>query len=90
MPFEITIDGAGRLVIPQAVRRRLHLTAGSRLRLTEDGERLRLERAAGNATLAPRGRLLVLVAAEPGEVSDHRALREERAERIAPSRRSRT
>ena len=31
----ITIDGAGRVVIPQAVRRRLGLTAGTELEVDE-------------------------------------------------------
>lgn len=31
----VTIDGAGRVVIPQAVRRRLGLTAGTELEIDE-------------------------------------------------------
>ena len=38
----ITMDGAGRIVLPSDVRRRLNLSAGSRLRLTVVAERIEL------------------------------------------------
>lgn len=40
MVWETTIDGAGRLVVPKGARERLHLTAGARVRLSEEDGRL--------------------------------------------------
>jgi AbrB family looped-hinge helix DNA binding protein len=38
----ITVDSAGRIVLPSAVRRRLNLTAGSRLTLDVVAQRIEL------------------------------------------------
>ena len=38
----ITMDGAGRIVLPSEVRRQLNLSAGSRFRLTVVAERIEL------------------------------------------------
>lgn len=40
MAHEITIDGAGRLVIPKPLRKRLHLGPGARLHASEEDGRL--------------------------------------------------
>ncbi|HSF48784.1 MAG TPA: AbrB/MazE/SpoVT family DNA-binding domain-containing protein [Burkholderiales bacterium] len=42
MESPITIDSAGRIVLPATVRRRLNLRAGSRLRLEVVAERIEL------------------------------------------------
>jgi AbrB family looped-hinge helix DNA binding protein len=42
MTQALTIDSAGRIVLPSAVRRRLNLTAGSRLRLDVVAQRIEL------------------------------------------------
>lgn len=42
MSASVSIDAAGRVVLPAAVRRRLGLTAGSRLRLAIVAERIEL------------------------------------------------
>jgi AbrB family looped-hinge helix DNA binding protein len=76
----ITIDAAGRVVVPKAMRTRLALREGTRLHVREeDGRRLVLEplREEGVAVeveglLVIRGRLL-------GEIPDHR---EQRTQRI--------
>ena len=42
MTHPITIDSAGRIVLPSAVRRQLNLSAGSRLRLDVVSQRIEL------------------------------------------------
>lgn len=42
MDHALTIDSAGRIVLPSAVRRALNLTAGSRLRLDVVAQRIEL------------------------------------------------
>jgi AbrB family looped-hinge helix DNA binding protein len=54
-----TIDRAGRVVIPAAMRVRAGLTAGAVLEITEDERGLRLERVAAGPRLVKVGRRLV-------------------------------
>ena len=64
-----TIDKAGRVVIPAAVRERAGLSAGSELEVTEDELGIRLERVATGPKLVKIGRRLV---ARPTVGRDHR------------------
>jgi AbrB family looped-hinge helix DNA binding protein len=54
-----TIDKAGRVVIPAAIRERAGLTAGAELEITEDDTGIRLERVAPGPRLVKVGRRLV-------------------------------
>jgi AbrB family looped-hinge helix DNA binding protein len=54
-----TIDKAGRVVIPAAVRERAGLSPGSELEVTEDELGIRLERVATGPKLVKIGRRLV-------------------------------
>jgi len=54
-----TIDKAGRLVIPAALRDRAGLTPGAELEITADETGLRLERVAPGPRLVKVGRRLV-------------------------------
>ena len=74
----LTIDSAGRIVLPSEVRRRLNLFAGSRLRLDVVGERIELTpevetdpafgiSATNRMVLRPTGRVLEAVAATRAE-----------------------
>ena len=54
-----TIDKAGRVVIPAAVRERAGLSAGSELEVTEDELGVRLERVAAGPKLVKIGQRLV-------------------------------
>jgi AbrB family looped-hinge helix DNA binding protein len=54
-----TIDKAGRVVIPAAVRERAGLSAGSELEVTEDELGIRLQRVAPGPRLVKIGRRLV-------------------------------
>ena len=54
-----TIDKAGRVVIPAALRERAGLTAGAELEIIEDDGSLRIERVATGPKLVKVGRRLV-------------------------------
>jgi AbrB family looped-hinge helix DNA binding protein len=54
-----TIDKAGRVVIPAALRDRAGLTPGTELRISLDGFGVRLERVAPGPKLVKVGRRLV-------------------------------
>lgn len=65
MKISTTIDGAGRIVVPAPMRRRLNLTQGSRLLLEVVAERIELTpetdvqplvRKAGRLVLKPSGK----------------------------------
>lgn len=64
-----TIDKAGRVVIPAAIRERSGLTPGSELEIVEDELGVRLERVAAGPRLVKIGRRLV---ARPTVGADHR------------------
>ena len=54
-----TIDKAGRVVIPAAIRERAGLTPGAELEIIEDDLGVRLERVAAGPRLVRVGRRLV-------------------------------
>ena len=64
-----TIDKAGRVVIPAAIRERAGLIAGSELEITEDDLGLRLERVSSGPRLVRVGKRLV---ARPTAASEGR------------------
>jgi AbrB family looped-hinge helix DNA binding protein len=79
----ITIDGAGRLVVPKGMRQRLRLRKGSRLWVREeDGARLVLEPVTEDAVPADVDGLLVIRGRLTGPVPDHRHQREARIREI--------
>ena len=63
-----TIDKAGRLVIPVAVRERAGLTPGTELEVTVDEFGIRLERVASGPRLVKVGRRLVARPSVPSNV----------------------
>lgn len=79
----ITIDGAGRVVIPAAVRRRHRLSRGTRLRLEEDGDRLVLEPVTVEAPTEMRDGILIARTCVLATGVDHRTVREGRGDRLA-------
>jgi AbrB family looped-hinge helix DNA binding protein len=64
-----TIDRAGRVVIPAAIRERAGFTAGSELEITEDDLGVRIQRVAIGPRLVKVGRRLV---ARPRVTPDRR------------------
>jgi AbrB family looped-hinge helix DNA binding protein len=69
-----TIDKAGRLVIPKALRERLGLHPGE-VELTPDGSGLRIEAVAGDDHVEESGRLVIPPAGTPVDDELVRALR---------------
>ncbi len=87
MTATVTIDTAGRLVLPKAMRERLHLSAGSKLRADVVADRIELTVTTGEGIkLVRRGKRMVLAGVRPtGDIVDGlRADREERIEHIRP------
>lgn len=78
-----TIDKAGRVVIPAALRDRAGLTAGSELEVTEDEMGIRLQRVAAPPRLVKIGRRVVArpTASDNRPVVDIAALVEEERNR---------
>lgn len=66
-----TIDKAGRVVIPAAVRERAGLVPGAILEVSVDDTGVRLERVAPGPTLVRVGKRLV---ARPSTPADHRPI----------------
>lgn len=62
-----TIDKAGRVVIPAAVRERAGLSPGTELEISTDELGIRLERVAAGPRLVKVGRRLVARPTAPGE-----------------------
>lgn len=84
MSISTTLDRVGRIVLPSEVRRRLNLSAGSRLRLEIVAERIELTPEAGPPpALVRKGKRLVLPPS--GESFDAAAAT--RVERDAQARR---
>ncbi|MCC7460843.1 MAG: AbrB/MazE/SpoVT family DNA-binding domain-containing protein [Gammaproteobacteria bacterium] len=88
MSFPITIDSAGRILLPSAVRRRLNLRPGAKLMLDVVAERIELTPAdsseAGFSTAAS-GRKVLARTGEPFDAAA--AVRGERQVRALPRKR---
>jgi AbrB family looped-hinge helix DNA binding protein len=82
----ITIDGAGRLVVPQAMRARLRLHKGSRLRVRLEQSRIVLEPLAEDGVPVEVDGVLVIRGRLADEIPDHRTLREERISALSGKR----
>lgn len=79
-----TIDKAGRVVIPAAIRERAGMTPGAELEIIEDDLGIRIERVAAGPRLVKVGRRLVArptVAPDSRPVVDIAALIEEERSR---------
>lgn len=83
MEKTITIDAAGRIVIPKPIRDELGLRAGTRLWVREEGRRVVLEPVAEAAVPVDVGGVLVLRGRLAGAVPDHRTVREARIRGLA-------
>lgn len=68
--MKVSIDRAGRLVVPKVLRDQLGLRAGSTLDISEYGGGLFLEPAGGGAHLEHRDGRLVAVPSEDMVVTD--------------------
>jgi AbrB family looped-hinge helix DNA binding protein len=80
-----TIDSAGRIVIPKAIRERAGLYAGARVEVSVDDEGIRIAAQVSPPLLERRGRLLVVVGPVGASIDDTtvEAVREEIAQERA-------
>jgi len=65
---ELTIDGAGRIVLPQPIRRQFHLIRGSTLDVEIEPEAIVLRPHTRHAGLTEQGGLLVHEGAAVGDL----------------------
>jgi AbrB family looped-hinge helix DNA binding protein len=63
----ITIDGAGRLVVPKEIREQAHIEPGMPLDIRLRDGRIEIEPVARRISIEKRGRLRVAVPAEPSD-----------------------
>ena len=85
MSTTLTVDKAGRVVLPKPVRDRLHLQAGSKLRLEVVGDKLELSQEEAEVKIV-RGKdgLRVVVGWEGFDAAKAvREMREDQLERLA-------
>ena len=81
MTATITIDSAGRLVLPKAMREKMHLHAGSKLRADLVGEKLEISTEVPLATIAKRGKRRVITGWDGFDAA--LAVREMREDQVA-------
>ena len=79
----LVLDKAGRLVLPKAIRDRMHLCAGSKLRVEMVGDKLELTQEAAEVRIERRGKRRVVVGWEGFDaVRDVQEAREEHLDRL--------
>lgn len=83
MAKNTTIDGAGRLVIPKAIRERFGLHPGTSVEIVAEGNRIVIEPASEEAMLVEREGLLIVTSELAGEPGEQSSMREERLNRLA-------
>ncbi|MDI1314999.1 AbrB/MazE/SpoVT family DNA-binding domain-containing protein [Prosthecobacter sp.] len=81
MTATVTLDKAGRLVLPKPVRDQLHLRAGSKLRLDVTGDRMELTQEVPEVKIEKRGKRRVVVGWEGFDAA--KAVREMREDQVA-------
>lgn len=88
MTATLTIDAAGRLVLPKTMRDKLHLRAGSKLRAEIVGDKIELEQETAEVKIVKRGKRRVVVGWEGFDAARAvREMREDQVERLnAPHR----
>jgi AbrB family transcriptional regulator (stage V sporulation protein T) len=69
MNTEITLDRAGRVLIPKALREQLHLQAGDVLQLESQGDDITIRPQRSKATLMKEHGIWVLTTGEPTTAS---------------------
>jgi AbrB family looped-hinge helix DNA binding protein len=82
MTVRVTLDKAGRIVLPKSLRQELQLAPGDTLEAETSGERITLSPVRGNAALRKKHGVWVYRAGEPlSEALVQETLRQVRRER---------
>lgn len=81
MTATLTLDKAGRLVLPKPVRDKMHLRAGSKLRLYVFGDKMELTQEVPEVKIEKRGKRRVMVGWEGFDAA--KAVREMREDQVA-------
>ena len=81
MTTKISVDKAGRVVLPKPVRDRMRLAAGDELELESEGERITLRPVRAKATLQKKCGIWVYQG-EPADASIPELLEQERGKRL--------
>jgi len=81
MTATLTLDKAGRLVLPKPIRDKLHLREGSKLRLDLMGDKLEISHAVPEVKIVKRGKRRVVVGWEGFDAA--KAVREMREDQVA-------
>lgn len=81
MAHTLTVDKAGRVILPKLLRDKLHLRIGSRLKAEVVGERIELTEDIPEAQVEQRGRRRVVIGWEGFDAA--KAVREMREEQVA-------
>lgn len=81
--MKITIDGAGRIVVPKSVRDRLALTAGAEVDVELVGDGVLLRPAAGKSAIVVEDGVLVHRGTGPFAIDVAAFIRAARAEHVA-------
>jgi AbrB family looped-hinge helix DNA binding protein len=83
MSTTITLDKAGRIVLPKVIRDRLRLSPGAKLRAEVIGDKLELTQEVAEVRLAKRGKRRVVVGWEGFDAAKAvRKMREDQVERL--------
>jgi len=80
--MEVTIDGAGRIVVPKAVRDRLGLHKDSKLELEETSEGVVLRPLEPDSGLIRRNGRLVFTGRPVGNINWDRLVQDDREKRV--------
>jgi AbrB family looped-hinge helix DNA binding protein len=88
MTTMLTVDKAGRVVIPKSIREKMHLRQGSRLRVELVGDRLEISPEPDEMQVERRGKRRVIVGWGGFDAAKAvQEAREEHLERLAGKRR---
>ena len=86
MKATITLDKAGRLIIPKPIREQMHLREGSRLSVEVVGDRIELCHDADEVQLEKRGKRRVIVGWDGFDAAEAVSeAREQRLDHLASS-----
>lgn len=88
MTAMLTVDRAGRVVIPKTIREKMHLRQGSRLRAELVGDRVEIRAEPAEVQIERRGKRRVIVGWEGFDAAQAvREAREEHLDQLAGRRR---